>query len=1167
MASKDEENINIQTSNEKICDLVDLEKPIDQYFHQFQDLETEFEGGFTWVIDNWNNLTSPKHISPSYQLGGYNWKILFFPNGNSNNRNLAIYLEPHPVDDEKDPDWHICAQFSIIISKPGEDSTISLSKTAYHRFSPNETDWGFSDFVDLEKLKTRYLSLKSSDQQTGLLGNGKTLNVSVLVRGIKDPTGVLWHNFINYDSKKETGFVGLKNQGATCYLNSLLQSYFFTKEFRKLVYAIPTANEVATNSVPLALQRAFYLLQTSNQPLDTLELTKSFGWDTGDAFTQHDVQELNRILMECLEQKMKGTSVEGKLNELFVGKMKSYIKCVNVDYESSRVEDFWDIQLNVKGLKGLKNSFENYIEVEMLDGENQYAAEGYGLQDAKKGVVFQSFPPILHLQLKRFEYDFQYDRLIKINDKYEFPDSIDLSPYLENSEKSCIYDLHGVLVHSGEIDTGHYYALIKPGVEDKWFRFDDDRVLRVTKREVFDENFGCERLPDEEVKKFTRAKYQSYVLSRQTSAYMLVYIARSQETEILKNVTLEDVPSYVIEELDKEIKEKERKKKEQEELYLYYKLNIHSHRNFMNYQGFDYSPNIRSRLYDTELHKANEYPLQMKVLKKSKLCDVRKGIYEQFNIVDQKLVNIWTVGYRKSFTLRLNKILPSGLDESTLEDVFEKIGAVPAFNVDLYLEESYFDIRCISKYPPTSNYLEIFKKQAENGALDYAQDYLFNGELQYGILIFIKIFDPNIQKLHGLAHIVTSQKDSLKTALQCVSDLYPDISDQIVEEVQPGLIENIDGNSTYIENELYNGDIITVQRQLRNLNTEFYPLYTNSKDFYSFLRFRIKIRFTSSQSTDEEYVIPNKTKDSKEFSLWVSSKISYKDLAKLVAKELNTDYRKIRINACYNNVRYPLKSNSILESSLLKNFSQYEIPPFEYELLSIPLSELENLKSIKIYWMKDNYIHTHVYEFSVVTSCNIKELKEKLVSRVPLDNKLAPHLLLWANINHCFSNVFFDDNFVEEISPEMVVLARVLPEEVELIRLLEESVEEESQDLSVSNYKKHGKLVIVVQYFKDLSKTHGISFLFRILPEESLFSMKNRLHACFGLGQKEFMRIKLGIIMHRDNKLIDLSDKPDDEIDQITPYDIMEPFDYICLDHPDRSRQQSTFDRPIMIKN
>lgn len=31
---------------------------------------------------------------------------------------------------------------------------------------------------------------------------------------------------------------------------------------------------------------------------------------------------------------------EGAIQKLFVGKMKSYIKCVNVDFESSRIEEF-----------------------------------------------------------------------------------------------------------------------------------------------------------------------------------------------------------------------------------------------------------------------------------------------------------------------------------------------------------------------------------------------------------------------------------------------------------------------------------------------------------------------------------------------------------------------------------------------------------------------------------------------------------------------------------------------------------------------------------------------------------------------------------------------------------------------------------------------------------
>jgi len=66
-----------------------------------------------------------------------------------------------------------------------------------------------------------------------------------------------------------------------------------------------TENDMPSGSIPLALQSLFYKLQYSDSSVATKELTKSFGWDTYDSFMQHDVQELNRVLCEKLEDKMK----------------------------------------------------------------------------------------------------------------------------------------------------------------------------------------------------------------------------------------------------------------------------------------------------------------------------------------------------------------------------------------------------------------------------------------------------------------------------------------------------------------------------------------------------------------------------------------------------------------------------------------------------------------------------------------------------------------------------------------------------------------------------------------------------------------------------------------------------------------------------------------------
>jgi ubiquitin carboxyl-terminal hydrolase 7 len=53
-----------------------------------------------------------------------------------------------------------------------------------------------------------------------------------------------------------------------------------------------------------------------------------------------------RILLDKLEERMKGTPADGTIEKLFVGKIKSYIRCMNIDYESSREEDFYDLQVS-----------------------------------------------------------------------------------------------------------------------------------------------------------------------------------------------------------------------------------------------------------------------------------------------------------------------------------------------------------------------------------------------------------------------------------------------------------------------------------------------------------------------------------------------------------------------------------------------------------------------------------------------------------------------------------------------------------------------------------------------------------------------------------------------------------------------------------------------------
>lgn len=184
------------------------------------------------------------------------------------------------------------------------------------------------------------------------------------------------------------------------------------------------------------------------------DLLTAFGWNSQDAFAQQDVQEMMRILLDKLEDKMKGTVVDGVIKNLFCGTVRSFIKCINVEYESNRSEDFYDIQLDIKGCNDVYESFTKYISKEILDGENQYdAGPEFGKQNAEKGVIFTKFPPVLTMLLKRFDFDLQRMRFIKIHDHYEFPVKLNLDSYLAPDVSTGddnipnIYLLHSVLVH------------------------------------------------------------------------------------------------------------------------------------------------------------------------------------------------------------------------------------------------------------------------------------------------------------------------------------------------------------------------------------------------------------------------------------------------------------------------------------------------------------------------------------------------------------------------------------------------------------------------------------------------------------------------------------------------------------------------------------------------
>ena len=497
-------------------------------------------------------------------VGCFTFDVLVFPAGNQTtyitSPKMAVYVEAADVA-EKDSRWvYSSVKFAVCIVNQ-KDYRKSLFHDDSHSFCSSALDRGWPDL----------LSHSDMTPDSGWLdAKGRLcIRASVCVRQADTiQMGA------DYDTRKETGFIGLKNHGATCYLNGLLQSYFHIGKFREIVYQMKDDSKPVASgeespsggtrmSLPLALQSVFLKLESSETPVNTIELTRAFGWDSMDAFTQHDVQELARILCDKLEERLKGTSMDRAIQDLFEGEVENYIECIDIEYKSTKKESFYDIPVNVRGFTGdplmsLDYALREFTAVEIMEGDNAYDAESHGRQRARKGIRFSKFPPVLSFQLKRFSFDYEKLENAKLNDRFTFPTELDMNPFLPGAGT---YDLHTVLVHSGDVHSGHYYAFIRGS--DSWHRFDDEQVSKCSEFAAVDDNFGGEDVFPYNY--LSGPAKRAISRPRIHSAYMLVYMKRDRVRELLVRPSISEVQARVLEE-SRKIDERKRAQEEAKQM-------------------------------------------------------------------------------------------------------------------------------------------------------------------------------------------------------------------------------------------------------------------------------------------------------------------------------------------------------------------------------------------------------------------------------------------------------------------------------------------------------------------------------------------------------------------------------------------------------------------------
>ena len=173
----------------------------------------------------------------------------------------------------------------------------------------------------------------------------------------------------------------------------------------------------------------------------------------------------------------------------------------------NEIETFYTFTLEVANKQNVDESLARLMEGEVIAG---YKCSACGQEvDLKKRNLLGQMPNVLICHLKRFEYDFETWRQVKVNTRFLFPEILDLRKYafqkhaseeakedeklaklLEIKDDDYVYRLVGVNIHRGSAQHGHYWSLIntnrgdreKEGEDwykvenDPWRAFDDEEV-------------------------------------------------------------------------------------------------------------------------------------------------------------------------------------------------------------------------------------------------------------------------------------------------------------------------------------------------------------------------------------------------------------------------------------------------------------------------------------------------------------------------------------------------------------------------------------------------------------------------------------------------------------------------------------------------------------------